>query len=212
MSLRHRIYQLLDHRHPSVSSKVVDLSIMVLILLNVLAVILGSVEDLYLRYQIWFDGFEFISVFCFALEYAMRVWCAVENPCYRHPLKGRLRYMVTPMAIVDLLAFLPFYLILYTNVDARFLRVVRLIRVFKMTRYSDALDLLVTVIRRESSAFISAIFVMVIIIIFAASGIYLMEHEAQPEAFGSIPKSIWWATVTLTTVGYGDVVPVTLWG
>ncbi len=212
MFLRHRLYQLLDHRHPSISSKAVDLSIMSLILLNVVAVILESVEELYRRYQPWFDGFELLSVFCFSVEYGLRVWCAVENPSYRDPFGGRLRYMLTPMALVDLLAFLPFYLTMFTPIDTRFLRVLRLIRVFKLTRYSDALDLLMTVTRRESSAFVSAIFVMVIIIIFAASGIYLMEHEAQPQAFGSIPKAIWWATVTLTTVGYGDVVPVTAWG
>lgn len=212
MSLRHLLYQLLDHRYPSLASKTVDISIMSLILLNVFAVVLGSVKGLYQNYQVWFEGFELLSVFCFSVEYGLRVWCCVENPCYRHPLKGRLRYMVTPMALVDLFAFLPFYLTMFINIDTRFLRVLRLIRIFKLTRYSDALDLLITVIRRESSAFVSAIFVMAIIIIFAASGIYLMEHEAQPQAFGSIPKAIWWATVTLTTVGYGDVVPVTVWG
>ncbi len=212
MSLRHRIYQLLDHRHPSLASKAVDLSIMILIFFNVVAVILASVDEFYVTYHFWFDVFELLSVFCFSVEYALRVWCAVENPSFRHPWTGRLRYMVTPMAVVDLLAFLPFYLTMVNNIDTRFLRVLRLVRIFKLTRYSDALDLLMTVIRRESSAFVSAIFVMLIIIIFAASGIYLMEHEAQPQAFGSIPKAIWWATVTLTTVGYGDVVPVTIWG
>ncbi len=209
MSLRYRIYQLLDHRHPGIASKIVDISIMLLITLNVLAVILESVDEYYLTYQPWFDGFELLSVSAFSIEYFLRVWCCVENPRFQDPVRGRMRYMLTPMAIVDLLAFLPFYLTYFFELDARFLRVLRLVRMFKLTRYSSALDLLLAVIQREASAFISAIFVMVIIIIIASSGIYLLEHETQPEAFGSIPRAIWWATVTLTTVGYGDVVPLT---
>ncbi len=214
MRLRYRLYQLLDHRHPSLSSRLVDFSIMALITFNVIAVILESVPVIYATYRDWFDRFEFVSVLAFSIEYFVRVWCAVENPHYRNPLWGRLRYMRTPMALVDLMAFLPSYLLWFGlfDIDTRFLRVLRLIRIFKLTRYSDALDLLLTVIRRESSAFVSAIFIMMIIIIFAASGIYLVEHDAQPEAFGSIPKAIWWATVTLTTVGYGDVVPTTALG
>ncbi|BCX88774.1 voltage-gated potassium channel [Methylomarinovum tepidoasis] len=213
MTLRHRLYQWLDHRHPSLASRLVDLSIMALIGLNVIEVILESVPEYEQAYRFWFASFEFVSVFLFALEYCLRVWCCVENPAFSHPLWGRLRYMRTPMALVDLLAFLPSMLVWFgLSLDTRFLRVLRLIRIFKLTRYSDALDLLLTVIRREASAFISAVFIMLIIIIFAASGIYLVEHDAQPEAFGSIPKAIWWATVTLTTVGYGDVVPVTVWG
>lgn len=209
MSLRHWIYQLLDHRHPSLTSRLVDYSIMLLIALNVLAVILASVREYYRAYQPWFDGFEGLSVFAFSVEYAFRVWSCVENPRYQHPLYGRLKYMATPMALIDLLSFLPFYLFLFFNLDTRFLRVLRLVRIFKLTRYSSALDMLLRVIQRESSAFVSAIFVMLIIIIIAASGIFLLEHEHQPEAFGSIPKAMWWATVTLTTVGYGDVVPMT---
>ena len=213
MTVRHRLYQLLDHRHPSLASRLVDLSIMVLIGLNVVAVILESVPEYERAYRFRFTAFEFVSVWLFALEYAFRVWCCVENPAFAHPLWGRLRYMRTPMALVDLAAFLPSMLVWFgVTLDTRFLRVLRLVRIFKLTRYSDALDLLLTVVRREASAFISAVFIMLIIIVFAASGIYLVEHDAQPEAFGSIPKAIWWATVTLTTVGYGDVVPVTVWG
>ncbi len=213
MSLRHWIYQLLDHRHPSLASKLVDLSIMSLIALNVVAVILESVPEYERTWGIWFQTFEFVSVWLFAVEYALRVWCCVENPAFAHPLWGRLRYVRTPMALVDLVAFLPSMLVWFgVSLDTRSLRVLRLVRIFKLTRYSDALDLLLTVIRREASAFVSAVFIMLIIIVFAASGIYLVEHDAQPEAFGSIPKAIWWATVTLTTVGYGDVVPVTMWG
>jgi len=213
MSLRHWIYQLLDHRHPSLASKLVDLSIMSLIAFNVVAVILESVPEYERAWGIWFQTFEFVSVWLFAVEYALRVWCCVENPTFAHPLWGRLRYVRTPMALVDLVAFLPSMLVWFgVSLDTRSLRVLRLVRIFKLTRYSDALDLLLTVVRREASAFVSAVFIMLIIIVFAASGIYLVEHDAQPEAFGSIPKAIWWATVTLTTVGYGDVVPVTMWG
>jgi voltage-gated potassium channel len=120
--------------------------------------------------------------------------------------------MLTPIALVDLMAILPFYLSLYLAFDLRFLRVLRLLRIFKLSRYSPALGALLDVVRRESEALLAAFVVLLMLLVISAGGIYLLENELQPETFGSMPSSMWWAIVTLTTVGYGDVVPVTIPG
>mgnify|MGYP000001718170 FL=1 len=119
---------------------------------------------------------------------------------------------ITPMALIDLIAILPFYLSLYLSFDLRFLRVVRMLRLLKLTRYSPALGALLDVIQRETEALLAAFVVLLLMLVFSASGIFLLEGDMQPETFGSIPSSMWWSIVTLTTVGYGDVVPVTAGG
>jgi len=123
-----------------------------------------------------------------------------------------LSYIVTPMAIIDLLAILPFFLGFFFADDLIILRSLRLIRALKLTRYAHSMDVLLSVLKYEATTFFSAFLILGIIIILAATGIHLIEGEVQPEAFGSIPKSLWWATVTLTTVGYGDVIPITASG
>ncbi|GAB6066865.1 ion transporter [Methylothermus subterraneus] len=211
---RQKVFHLLDHRYPSVASRAVEWAILSLILLNVLAVVLESVPTYQRVWAREFAWFERISVGLFALEYFVRLWVCVEDERYRHPVWGRLRYALTPMALIDLLAFLPFYLGGPTGVgdQARVLRVLRLVRVLKLGRYFAALEVLAFVVRREFPTLLAATLMLLILIVLAASGIYLVEGEVQPEAFGSIPQAIWWAAVTLTTVGYGDVVPVTFWG
>lgn len=130
-------------------------------------------------------------------------------------MRRRLRYMVTPMALVDLIAVLPFYLAafgLLGGADMRFLRSLRLVRLFKLSRYSQAMTLLLQVLNENARNFTAGLGVLLIVMIIAASGIHLFERTAQPEAFGSIPAAMWWAFATLTTVGYGDVTPVTVGG
>lgn len=123
-----------------------------------------------------------------------------------------MNFALTPMALVDLLAILPFYLGMFFSLDLRFLRVLRLLRIFKLTRYSSAMSLLLKVLQDERQAFGAAFSILIIIMIFASSGIYLFESKAQPEAFSNIPEAVWWSVATLTTVGYGDVVPLTIGG
>ncbi len=185
-----------------------------LISMNVVAIILESVQSILLKYQTEFLIFEIFSVAVFTIEYFVRAWCIVEQPDrrYAHRVRGRLRYLLTPMALIDLLAVLPFYLAFLFSIDLRFLRVLRLIRVFKLTRYSSAMSILLSVLRQEAKALAAALFVLMLLIIMSASMIYLFEQEAQPEKFGSIPHAMWWALITLTTVGYGDIVPVTTGG
>ncbi len=186
-------------------------ALMVLIAANVIAVVIGSIAAVQRDWGDWLVAFELVSVAVFTVEYLVRLWVAVEAKAYSGRW-GRLRYALTPMALIDLVAIAPFYLGLWLELDTRFLRVLRLLRVFKLTRYSASMDLLLTVLRQEAAAIGSAMFVMLIIIVLAASGIHLIEGRVQPDAMGSIPKAMWWAAVTLTTVGYGDVVPVTVPG
>lgn len=193
----------------------VDILLVGLITLNVVAVIFESVESYGVQYRDAFRMFELVSVLIFSVEYLARVWSAVEHPEVppgARPAWVRLRFMLTPMALIDLIVILPFYLSFFFAMDLRFLRVMRVLRVFKLTRYSASLALLGSALRRESQAIAAALFVMVLLVVMAASLTYIVEHEAQPEAFGSIPAAMWWAVVTMTTVGYGDVVPVTTAG
>lgn len=190
--------------------RAVRIFLAILILTNVIAVVVESVESVGVAHKTAFLAFEIVSVVIFSFEYLLRIWVCVENPRYARPW-GRLRFALSPMALVDLLAILPFYLGALISVDTRMLRSLRLLRIFKLSRHSSSMDLLLTVIRQETASVLSAMFIMVIVIVLAASGIYMIEREEQP-AFDNIPKAMWWAAVTLTTVGYGDVVPQTVFG
>ncbi|NNJ79667.1 MAG: ion transporter [Xanthomonadales bacterium] len=215
MKLRKRMAELLEQGHyDDRPSRVINLLLIGLISLNVVAIFLESVDPIYAVYRQQFWIFEVFSVAVFTVEYLARVWSAVDLAELNdsRPVIGRLKYMLTPIALVDLIAILPFYLSFYLTFDLRFLRVMRLLRLFKLTRYSPALGALLDVIQQESEALLAAFVVLLLMLVVSAGGIYLLEHELQPEAFGSIPSSMWWAIVTLTTLGYGDVVPVTVGG
>lgn len=198
-------------------SRVVDVLLISLIALSVAAVILESVPAIGLGYVEELYWFEVITVGVFTIEYVTRLWCAVEDPAYRgmSAARARLRYAFSFHAIVDLLAILPFYLFafgLFTGIDMRFLRALRLLRVLKLTRYSTALNMLVVTINDNARALAASFLILLTVMLLAASGMYYFERDAQPVAFGSIPAAMWWAFATLTTVGYGDVTPVTTGG
>lgn len=195
-------------------SQIVDIFLISLISLNVLFVILETLPSLKHQYHTFFYIFETISVMIFSVEYFTRVWSSIENTnkAYAHPLWGRLRYMLSPMAIIDLIVILPLYLGFFLAIDLRFLRVLRLLRVFKLTRYSSSMTLLLQVLKDEARSIGAAFFVLFMLIIMASSLTYLAEHDAQPVAFSSIPAAMWWAIITMTSVGYGDVTPVTNMG
>lgn len=191
-----------------------NFGLMVLIILNVAAVILESVGWIQAAAGPWFYRFELLSVVVFSLEYVLRLWSAPELPRYLHlsPARARWRYITSGMAIIDLIAIVPFYLSIFVTLDLRFVRVLRLLRIFKFTRHSRALQILGTVLKRESGSLFAAFSVLFVLLILASSGIYLIESKVQPDKFGSIPEAMWWAMATLTTVGYGDVTPITGWG
>ncbi len=190
----------------------VDIGLIVLIAVNVVAVILETVGWLYEAYGPWFEALELFSVVVFTIEYVGRLWVCVEDEEYREHHFPRLKYATSPLAVIDLVAILPFYLTLFFAIDLRFLRVLRLLRIFKLTRYSSAMTMLLDVIREEANSFFAGFFILIVLLVLAASGMYLVEHDDQPDKFGSIPEAMWWAMATLTTVGYGDVTPITGWG
>jgi voltage-gated potassium channel len=196
-------------------SSVFAVFITTLILLNVLAVVLATVEPVAARIGLALHWFEVFSIAVFSIEYLLRVWSCTAQDRYAHPVFGRLRYVVSPMALVDLLAVLPFYAPFLIRVDLRFLRALRLLRltrILKLGRYSESLKTVTRVIRAKKEQLSVAVFVVAIMLVVASSAMYYLEHEAQPKSFSSIPAAMWWGVVTLTTVGYGDVYPVTVAG
>lgn len=218
MKARKRIWEILesDPGGRDSFSRYVDVFLVVLILLNVAAIIVESIESISADFHSAFATFETVSVLIFSIEYLLRIWSSVERPdtnSERSPFRLRLRFVTSPMAIVDLVAILPFFLqILLPGIDLRFVRVIRMVRIFKLTRYSDAMTILLQVLTQERKSFGAALFILTIVTLIASCGIYVFEHTVQPVAFASIPAAMWWAVATLTTVGYGDVIPITAAG
>ncbi len=210
---KQRLYHILERGQPEDPlSQVVDWVLILLIVANVAAAAAGTVEPLYERHKEAFWAFEVFSVAIFTVEYLCRLWVCTEHLSLSGdgPIKARLKFAVSPYSLIDLLAILPFYLALFVpTADLRFLRVFRLLRLLKLTRYSPALATLWQVLVNERRALAAALLIMVILLIISSTAIYHVEHDVQPENFGSIPAAMWWAIATLTTVGYGDVVPLT---
>ena len=215
LTVRHRAYTILTVADTGDSLNLVfDRMLLVLILLNVAAVVVASVPPLGAEYAGFFRGFEIFSVAVFTVEYVLRVWACVEDSHYRDPVAGRLRYVSTPMALFDLLAVLPFY-ISFLSVDLRMLRILRvfrLLRMAKIARYSHTLQIFGRVLLATRMQLLLTLMLMAVLLLLSASLMYAVEQQAQPEAFSSIPAAMWWAIATLTTVGYGDIYPVTPWG
>ena len=216
MTLRARLYRIIECSDPDdQKGQWFNGFMVVLIITNVVAVILETVAELAAAHATFFYVFELFSVAVFTVEYGLRIWSAVENEdeeAYRHPVTGRIKYATTPLALIDLMAIVPFYLSFFLSVDLRFMRIFRLLRLLKLTRYSTAIQTLWAALTSQRRPLGAALVIIVILLVFASSIIFLMEKEAQPEAFSSIPAAMWWGLATLTTVGYGDVTPVTAVG
>jgi voltage-gated potassium channel len=210
--LRRRIYTILeggaggDH-----VSQAVHVGIVALILASVLAVILESVHSLQPSYGALFQSIEIIAGIVFTVEYGLRLWSAVEHP----PLKGqkpwRARWLFArdPSMLIDLAAIMPFFLAFFGPDDLKVLLIFRLLRFFKLARYSPGMRSLMEAIAQEKRALLACLVILCGLMIVAAAAMHMVESTAQPDKFGSIPESMWWAIITLTTVGYGDVVPIT---
>ncbi|MCB0636887.1 MAG: ion transporter [Lewinella sp.] len=211
-SMRHYIYTILEVAPEKKGpSWFFDVSLTTLIILNIAALILESVPEYEARYGEAFYYFELFSVIVFSAEYVLRLWAAVEDERFRHPFWGRVRYFFTPLALIDLLAVLPFFLAMWI-VDLRFLRILRLfrlLRLFKFVRYVKALDAIGEVIRDRWEQLVISIVFMFFMLLLVSCAMYYVEHDAQPDKFASIPDTMWWGVATLTTVGYGDVYPIT---
>ena len=217
MLTRHRLYEILElAREGDRVSRVTDLALMALILVNVVMVVAETVDWLAAWAPGLFTAVNVFSVAVFSVEYGLRVWVSVESdePGRQRPIAGRMRYALTPLALVDLLAILPYFLPLL-GVDlrsARALRVLRILRVFKFARYSRGLRVLLKVLQERREELFAALGMLLALLVLSSSVVYYAERYAQPEAFSNIPETMWWAIATLTTVGYGDVYPVTTLG
>ena len=198
--------------YQSTFGRYLNLFLIVLILVNTAAVLLESIRNVYLSYQGFFNALELFSIVVFSIEYLLRFWSIAEKNPFESAWKNRWQWVLSGGALIDLLAILPAYINFFVHIDLRFLRILRLFRLLKLTRYFVSLQILLRVVEREKGSFQAVIFILLIMIVMAAAGVYVVENRAQPEVFSSIPASMWWAVVTLTTVGYGDVTPITSLG
>ena len=206
-TLKNHVHRLLESDPNERGARLVDRFLVVLILLNVFAVIFETMGDNEVRYAETLRAFEWISVAVFGVEYLLRLWSATEDPRFARPVTGRLRWMATPAALIDLVAIVPAFL--PTRGDLRFVRVLRLLRLLKLGRYSEGLRVLVRVFRDKREELVMSLMIVLVALVLTSSFMYYAEREAQPDKFSSIPAAMWWGIVTLATIGYGDVVPVT---
>lgn len=192
--MRRRLYEILETAETGDrTSRAFDIALAVLILANVLAVALGTVDSIQPRYGAVLASFEWFSVAVFTIEYLLRLWVAIEAPLHRDPVSGRLRYLASWPAVVDLLAVLPFYLPV-TGIDLRFvrlLRLVRLLRVLKLGRYSHAMQALVDVLSAKRSELWSSLTILAILLLPAGGLMYYVEHPRQPDVYSNIPQALW---------------------
>lgn len=215
MLSKKRVWSLLEPANEKdLNSKLVDMFLLMLITLNIIMVVVETVEEIYINHKLFFKYFEYLSVSIFLIEYIGRLWsCTSVKLKTEKPFERRLKYIFSFSAIIDLLAILPSLLaFFFPTIDLRFIRVLRIFRLLKFSRYSNSINSLLTVIWDQRKSFGAAFFILFIMLIIASSGMYLVEKDVQPEKFGSIPKAMWWSIVTLTTVGYGDVYPITSMG
>lgn len=205
-NIKDRLSQILDPAHSSDAlSRTINVGLMALIFLNVLTVILETVPSLANTHGPYLKTFEVFSVLVFTVEYGLRVWVCDRDSQYTG-FKGRVKFMLCPLILIDLLAILPFYLPLLISYDLRFLRVLRLVRVFrllKIAKYSQSMQLLGKVLVSKKEELVITFCVAIILLVFASSIIYFIENDSQPGSFASIPAAMWWTVGATTRLGVG---------
>jgi voltage-gated potassium channel len=232
-AIRQRVYALLESTDPTPVAKAVRLFIGLVILANVIAVIVESDESVYRVYGTALEIFNVVSVLGFTVEYALRLWASAENPRFAgaSPWRARWAYFKSGMGLIDLAAIAPFYLGFLIPWDLRQLRALRLLRLLKLMRSFSGLDIFYSVLRSQVPNLVGTTLVIVILLVFSSSLMYAIEGsadvesigiatqsvmpaelEAAPNEFTSIGRAMWWSVVTVTSVGYGDVVPRTRLG
>ena len=212
--MKRRVFEVLNAVQPEDRvAQTIDVLLTLLIVLNVLALILSTMDDIFRTAPRAFRLFEIDSVIVFTTEYAARVWSCTTDPRYSGLLRGRLRFMASPLVAIDAAAIMPFYILMFIGtgaLDLRALRILRLVaRVARLTRYSEGIRSLTAAVGGRSQELLTTVGLMLVLLLLASSLMYFVENDAQPEKFSSIPDAMWWGIITLTTVGYGDVVPVT---
>jgi voltage-gated potassium channel len=192
----------------------IETFLLVLIMANVAVVILSTEPELYADYRTFFDRFELISVIIFIIEYIARLALAPRDPRFAHPISGRIRYALQPIAIVDLLAILPFFIPI-VSFDLRIIRIIRLARIFrilKLSRYTDSIALIWRVLKARKEELGMIFLAGLIVLTISSVIIYFFEYPHQPDVFTSIPATMWWGVSILTTVGNIGIQPVTAIG
>lgn len=216
MSIKKTVYNLIDEKKGNHKADAyLDFFISGLIILNVIAVFFESYNALDYQYKIYLQWFEIFSVFIFTIEYLLRIWTADLKYTTDSPTKARLKFIFSTYGIIDLIAIIPFFLPLITKLDLRVLRslrLFRLLRIFKLGRHSSSLKLIGSVLKETKYDLAVTTFVVFILLIISSTLMFYLESGAQPEAFNNIGQSLWWAVATLTTVGYGDIYPITMGG
>lgn len=215
VSLRRQLATIFEDEEPrSAVTRLFNLALALLIIANVSCVVLESVELIRRHFAMAFGAFEQVATAIFAVEYVLRVWASADfrNAEYHDPTWGRLRYMRSFFALIDLVAVLPAVIGFFGAADFRVLRLLRLLRMLKLIRHSTTFGLLFAVLRDEARSIMALLFVLLLTVTISGSLMFMLEGEEQPAVFTSIPAAMWWAIETLTTVGYGDMVPVTVVG
>ncbi len=213
--LRHRLYEIMEHGTiGDRTGLVVGRLIALLVVVNLVAMTLESVPAFEARYTALFTAIELLSLVVFTIEYGLRIWAAPEHAPYRHlsAYQARRRFIFSALGLIDLMAVLPFWFAFLLPADLRGLLVLRMVRFLKLARYSPAMRSLLDALYRERRALFGCFVILIGAALLSASIMHMVERGAQPEKFGTIPDAMWWAIVTLGTIGYGDVVPVTALG
>ena len=193
----------------------VNFGILFLIAFNVIVGIFETVESLHKNYEAFFYYVEFFSVIIFSIEYVLKLWSCTVSERYQGSIKGRIRFMLDPMSIIDLLAILPFYLSALIVLDLRFVRILRLFRLFRLFRsgkLAKSFTTLINVIHSKKEELSISILILLLVLVFSSSVMYLVEHHVENTQFTSVPAAMWWGMMTITTIGYGDMYPVTTLG
>ena len=213
LTLRREVFHILTpESRATLAQRGANVAVNLLVLANVLAVILESEPYLSTRFGMAFDWFETFSIAAFSIEYLLRLWTCVEQSTYQNPVSGRLKFALSPMMLMDLAVIVPGYLPAQYFIDLRFVRIVRLIRMLrllKFARYSRTLQTFGTVFRQKQTDIGLMVLFLLVLVVISSSLMYFVENAGQPDKFSSIPASMWWSVMTLTTVGYGDIYPMT---
>ena len=213
MKIKKRIYEIIEKAKPNdKTSEIFDWFIITVILLSILQIIIESFDFKNEKIIASLNAFEIISVIIFTVEYGLRVWTSDLVDKRKNPILSRLKYMTSFYGLVDLLAILPFYLPMFITIDLRFIRILRLFRIFrllKINRYNDSIFLINKVVKSKKEELLITIFSASILILLSSCIMYYIENNAQPNQFNNILSTTWWSVATLTTVGYGDIYPIT---